>query len=69
MNIIKVINSCKQVIENNNNFTTTKKSIENHGLGIGIMKQQVSKYNGDLILKFNDKVNKFTTTVILPYKK
>lgn len=69
MNILKVINSCDYVNEINGHYFSVKENSKIHGFGIDIIKQQAIKYDGDVILKYNETFNKFETTVFLPIDK
>lgn len=50
---------------NNVSFETTKDDKENHGLGLSIIKENISKYNG--ILDIYNEDNMFCVSTYLPY--
>lgn len=69
MNIIKVINDCVEVKEDNGVYISTKSDKLNHGFGITIIKNQVEKHDGHVIFKYNKVFKKFEITVFLPVVK
>lgn len=63
LRIIKVINSCDYVLQNNNTFVSLKNS-ENHGYGINNMKRCAKKYGGRAIFHYNEVEHIFESTII-----
>ncbi len=49
---------------NEGNIVTTKKSKENHGIGLKNVKNIVEQYNGDIDIKYTD--NTFTVEILIP---
>lgn len=62
--IIKFINSYNgKIINVNDKIETSKEDKNNHGYGLGILKDIAKKYDGDIWIKYNKEI--FETTIIL----
>ena len=64
--IIIVKNTHNNIIEiSNNEFSTTKKNKENHGIGIPSIKKSLENYDGEIRIEYTETV--FSVSVIIPY--
>jgi sensor histidine kinase regulating citrate/malate metabolism len=64
--IIIIKNTHNNIIEiSDNEFSTTKKNKENHGIGIPSIKKSLENYDGEIRIEYTETV--FSVSVIIPY--
>lgn len=64
--LIEVINPVNEIIIEQSKFMTTKKSKENHGLGLTCLNEAVKRYGGSCKIYVKEKL--FNVTICIPSK-
>lgn len=66
--LIEVINSkCEEIVEKNGRLMTTKQIKEGHGIGLSSVRQVVHKYEGELLIDYDE--HTFKVQMFIPLNK